>query len=123
MSAIPDEFLHKTASLSAEVTRPFANSRKIHVQGSRGDIRVPMREISQSPTLTNNGSESNPSISVYDTSGPYTDPEVDIDLLRGLPDVRSAWIAERGDTEQLEGPSSAYGRQRQGDAALATLRF
>jgi phosphomethylpyrimidine synthase len=123
MSAIPDEFLHKTASLSAEVTQPFANSRKIHVQGSRGDIRVPMREISQSPTLTNSGSESNPPISVYDTSGPYTDPEANIDLLKGLPDVRSAWIAERGDTEQLEGPSSAYGRQRQSDAALAKLRF
>ncbi|MEA3302715.1 MAG: phosphomethylpyrimidine synthase ThiC [Pseudomonadota bacterium] len=123
MSAIPEEFITKTTTLSEEVTRPFANSRKIHVQGSRDDLRVPMREISQSATLTNSDKEINPPIYVYDTSGPYTDPDVDIDLLQGLPDVRAAWIAERQDSEQLSGPSSAYGRQRQGDAELASLRF
>jgi phosphomethylpyrimidine synthase len=123
MSAIPEDFITKTTTLSTEVTRPFANSRKIHVQGSRDDLRVPMREISQSPTLTNSDKEINPPIYVYDTSGPYTDPDVDIDLLQGLPDVRAAWIAERQDSEQLSGPSSAYGRQRQGDVELASLRF
>ncbi len=123
MSAIPEDFITKTTTLSEEVTRPFANSRKIYVQGSRDDLRVPMREISQSPTLTNNDREINPPIYVYDTSGPYTDPEASIDLLKGLPDVRSAWIAERDDTEQLAGPSSAYGQQRQSDAELETLRF
>ncbi|MBG7602533.1 MAG: phosphomethylpyrimidine synthase ThiC [Gammaproteobacteria bacterium] len=123
MSAIPEEFITKTTTLSAEVTRPFANSRKIYVQGSRDDLRVPMREISQSPTLMNNDKEINPPITVYDTSGPYTDPDASIDLLKGLPDVRSSWIAERDDTEQLSGPSSAYGQQRQSDVELETLRF
>ena len=123
MSAIPEDFIAKTTTLSAEVTRPFANSRKIYVQGSRDDLLVPMREISQSPTLTNDDREINPPITVYDTSGPYTDPDVKIDLLKGLPDVRSAWIAERDDTVQLSGPSSVYGQQRQSDAELETLRF
>ncbi len=123
MSAIPEDFITKTTTLSEEVTRPFPNSRKIYVQGSRDDLRVPMREISQSPTLTNNDREINPPIYVYDTSGPYTDPDVEIDLLQGLPDVRSAWISERDDTEQLSGPSSAYGQQRQSDVELEALRF
>ncbi|HEC16804.1 MAG TPA: phosphomethylpyrimidine synthase ThiC [Sedimenticola sp.] len=123
MSAIPEEFVRKTARLSEEITRPFPGSRKIYVQGSRPDLRVPMREISQSDTSGIFGSEKNPPIPVYDTSGPYTDPDVEIDLLRGLPDVRHAWIAERGDTEELAGPSSSYGRQRAADPALAPLRF
>ena len=123
MSAIPEDFVTRTAALSDEVTRPFANSRKIHVQGSRPDIRVPMREVTQTPTQMNEGVEQNPPLYIYDTSGPYTDPAVNIVLMRGMPDVRSAWIAERGDTEQLEGPTSAYGRQRQNDPELAKLRF
>ena len=123
MSAIPEDFISKATTLSEEITRPFANSRKIYVQGSRDDLRVPMREISQSPTLTNNDREINPPVYVYDTSGPYTDPDVEIDLLKGLPDVRSSWIAERDDSEQLDGPSSAYGQQRQGDVELQSLRF
>ena len=123
MSAIPDEFLNKTAQLSEQVTRPFTQSKKVYIQGSRPDIRVPMREIAQATTQTDNGVEENPPITVYDTSGPYTDPSVSIDLLKGMPDVRSAWIAERDDTELLDGPSSAYGRQRQNDPALAHLRF
>ena len=60
---------------------------------------------------------------VYDTSGPYTDPNVQVNLLQGLDDVRGAWIAERADTEELFGPSSDYGQQRQGDPELAHLRF
>jgi phosphomethylpyrimidine synthase len=123
MSAIPEEFVKKTARLSDEVTRPFANSRKIHVEGSRPDIQVPMREVTQNPTDTNTGVEENPPVYIYDTSGPYTDPAVKIDLMRGMPDVRTAWIEERADTEALSGPSSEYGRARQNNPELAKLRF
>ena len=123
MSAIPEDFIRKTAQLSADVTRPFPNSTRIYVQGSRPDIRVPMREIHQADTPASFGVEQNPPITVYDTSGPYTDPAARIDLLAGLPDVRGNWIAERGDTGLLDGPSSEFGRARQHDPALAALRF
>ena len=122
MSAIPEDFIKKTSELSEEVTRPFPGARKIYVTGSRPDVRVPMREIEQSPTSASFGAEENPPVTVYDTSGPFTDPEVKIDLLKGMPDLRSGWIAERDDTEQLEGPSSEYGRGRQSDPELARLR-
>ncbi|MBI1422096.1 MAG: phosphomethylpyrimidine synthase ThiC [Gammaproteobacteria bacterium] len=123
MSAIPEEFIKKTANLSEEVTRPFTQSKKIYVSGSRDDIRVPMREVTQSPTHTERTPEQNPPIYIYDTSGPYTDPAVHIDLLKGLPEVRANWIAERNDTELLSGPTSDYGRARQNDPKLAHLRF
>ncbi|MBK1692919.1 phosphomethylpyrimidine synthase ThiC [Ectothiorhodospira mobilis] len=123
MSAIPHSLFQKTARVSEEVTRPFPGSRKIHVTGSRPDLRVPMREVIQAPTRTAEGEEENPPIPVYDTSGPYTDPEVRVDLMQGLPSVRSAWIEERGDTEVLDGPSSRYGRDRAADPELAHLRF
>ncbi len=125
MSAIPEEFLQKTAKLSKEVTQPFPNSKKIYVQGSRPDIRVPMREITQSPAHNMDGTvgEANPPIIVYDTSGPFTDPDVTVNLMKGMPDVRTPWIEERGDTEILSGPSSEFGRKRQNDPALAALRF
>jgi phosphomethylpyrimidine synthase len=123
MSAIPEDFISTTARLSDDVTRPFPNSRKIHVQGSRPDIRVPMRQVEQADTPASFGSEKNPPITIYDTSGPYTDPEVTIDLMRGLPVPRRAWIEERGDTEALPGPSSEYGRRRQASPELAQLRF
>ncbi len=123
MSAIPEEFIQRTIRLSEETTRPFQNSQKIYVEGSRPDIRVPMREIMQSETPSNFGTEKNPPIPVYDTSGPYTDPDVEIDLLKGMPDLRGGWIEERGDTVQLEGPSSEYGRQRAADPELASMRF
>ena len=123
MSAIPEEFVQKTTELSADVTRPFPGSRKIYVEGSRPDLRVGMREISQSDTADSLGAESNPPITVYDTSGPYTDPDVSISLMKGLPDVRSAWIDERDDTEWLAAPSSEFGRTRAADPQLATLRF
>ncbi len=123
MSAIPEDFIAKTQTLSAEVTRPFPNSKKIYVQGSREDIRVGMREIECADTPTNAGVETNPPITVYDTSGPYTDPQVSVDLLKGIPDVRSHWIEERGDTELLSGPSSDFGQARQNDDQLAHLRF
>ena len=123
MSAIPEDFIKKTAQLSDEVTRPFPKSRKIYVQGSRDDLRVPMREIEQSDTPASFGPEHNPAITVYDTSGPYTDPDAGINLLQGLPEVRTAWIEERGDTELLDGPSSEFGHQRQTNPELAHLRF
>ena len=104
MSAIPEDFIKQTTQLSEDVTRPFPNSSKIYVQGSRPDIRVPMRQIRQADTPASFGAEQNPAITVYDTSGPYSDPDAKIDLLAGLPDVRAAWIADREDTEQLDGP-------------------
>jgi phosphomethylpyrimidine synthase len=123
MSAIPEDFVLKTSKLSAEVTQPFPGSRKIYVQGSRDDLRVGMREIQQADTTTSSGVESNPPITVYDTSGPYTDPEARIDLLQGLADVRGRWIDERNDTEWLSGPSSEFGLRRADDPQLAHLRF
>jgi len=123
MSAIPKEFLEKAAALSAEATRPYPASRKIYVQGSRPDIRVGMREVSQTPTRGVAGVEHNPPLYIYDTSGPYTDPAATIDLTKGLPPLREPWIRERGDTEQLAQLSSEYGRARRADPALAHLRF
>ncbi len=123
MSAIPKEFLQKTAALSAEATRPYPGSRKIYVTGSRPDIRVGMREVRQAPARGVSGVEENPPIYLYDTSGPYTDPAATIDLTRGLPPLRLAWIRERGDTEELSDFTSEYARQRCADAALAHLRF
>ncbi len=123
MSAIPEEFQQRTAKLSEEVTRPFPNATKIYMQGSRPDLRVPMREIAQSSTSGMLGEEENPPITVYDTSGPFGDPSIEVDLMKGMPDVRSAWIKERGDTEVLAGPTSEYGQQRQSAEALAHLRF
>ena len=123
MSAIPEEFIRKTAQLSDEVTRPFSNSKKIYVQGSRPDIRVGMREVEQSTTHTNDTPEYNPPITIYDTSGPYTDPTAHIDLLKGLDALREKWILERNDTEQLAGPTSEFGAARHSDPKLAHLRF
>jgi len=101
----------------------YPASEKIYVQGSRPDIRVPMRKITLSDTPAHFGAEKNPPVYVYDTSGVYTDPDVDIDLKKGLSPVRSAWIAERNDTEELASPSSEFGRQRLADPATADLRF
>ena len=123
MSAIPHEFVRTTARLSEEVTAPFPNSRKVYATGSRPDLRVPMREVTLTPTQTNQGEEDNPPVMLYDTSGPYTDPNARIDLMAGLSDVRTGWIEERGDTEFLTGPTSAFGRARQSDPLLAHLRF
>ncbi len=123
MSAIPEEFIKKTTQLSEDVTRPFPNSVKIYVAGSRPDIRVPMRQVQQDDTPASFGVEKNPPITVYDTSGPYSDPDASIDLMGGLPDVRAGWIDERNDTGLLDGPSSDFGNERQADPELAHLRF
>jgi phosphomethylpyrimidine synthase len=118
-----DEFFARDASVDAAAVAPLPRSRKIHVEGSRPDLRVPMREIAQSDTPASFGAERNPPIVVYDTSGPYTDPAATIDIRKGLPPLRERWIEERGDTVALDGPTSAYGRARLADAALAGLRF
>ncbi|MAA64144.1 MAG: phosphomethylpyrimidine synthase ThiC [Alteromonadaceae bacterium] len=116
-------FLKDAAQVDKAAIAPLAGSNKIYVTGSRPDIRVPMREIHLSATQTAKGPEQNPSVVVYDTSGPYTDPQADIDLRRGLKPVRHAWIDERRDTEQLAGYTSAFTRRRLNDPALDVLRF
>ena len=115
--------LSESAQVDQQSVQPLPNSRKVYVQGSRPDIRVPMREISLHDTPTDFGGEKNAPVLVYDTSGPYTDPEVIIDVRKGLGDVRSAWIDARGDTERLAGLSSNFGQQRLSDAELTKLRF
>ncbi|WP_035355287.1 phosphomethylpyrimidine synthase ThiC [Edaphobacter aggregans] len=102
---------------------PFPASHKRYNSGSRPDMRVPYREISLSPTRHGDRVEENPPLPVYDSSGPYTDPEANVDLARGLPALRSAWIEERGDTEWLAGPNSEYGRQRRRDLLTIPLQF
>ncbi len=120
--------LSESAQVDSGSVQPFTRSRKIYVQGSRADIRVPMREISLDVTPTdfstgNGAGEINPPVTVYDTSGPYTDPGVVIDVRKGLADIRSAWIDDRGDTERLAGLSSNFGQQRLSDDELTKLRF
>ena len=122
MSANP-KFLAATAQVDSAAIQALPQSRKIYEQGSRPDIRVPFREISQDDTPTLFGGETNPPLTVYDTSGPYSDPEVSIDIRKGLPEVRRAWIDERQDTEVLAGPSSVYGQERLADPKLTAMRF
>ncbi len=119
----PQKFLANDARVDDAAVKPLPRSRKVYVPGSRPDLRVPMREISQSDTPASFGAEQNPPLYVYDTSGPYTDPDAKIDIRRGLPALRAGWIEERGDTEILTGPTSAFGRERLADQALADLRF
>ncbi|MEW6562461.1 MAG: phosphomethylpyrimidine synthase ThiC [Pseudomonadota bacterium] len=124
MNANPNpKFLNQVAEVDAAAVQPLPNSRKVYVEGSRPDIRVPMREITQTDTRINAGVEKNPPIYVYDCSGPYTDPNAKIDIRSGLAPLREGWIAERGDTEQLSGPTSEYGQRRLSDPELAALRF
>jgi phosphomethylpyrimidine synthase len=122
MNANP-KFLNAAAEIDAAAVLPLPNSRKIHVDGTQDGVRVPMREITQADTAAMFGNEKNPPIFVYDTSGPYTDPECKIDIRKGLSALRGRWIDERADTAPLDGPSSAYGRARLEDAELAQMRF
>ncbi len=115
--------LSRSAQVDEASVQPFPNSRKVYVEGSRADIRVPMREISLADTPTDMGGEKNDPLYVYDTSGPYTDPEANIDVRKGLEPLRAGWIEERGDTEHLNGLSSEYGRAREQDLRLDHLRF
>src|SRR5690606_37985413 len=119
----------KTAVFGADqgrvITRaPFPNSRMAYVVGSQPSIRVPMPEILQSPTLSGGKTVStNPPVTVYDTSGPYADPHVDIDVHRGLAPLRLPWILGRNDVEELDDVTSEYGRRRASDPALEPIRF
>ena len=106
-----------------DLTRILPASRKVYLQGSRPDIQVPMREISLSETPTGLGGEYNAPLMVYDTSGVYTDPNVEIDLNKGLPNLREGWIEQRNDTEMLDDLSSEFGRQRLRDIRTANIRF
>ncbi|WP_374690973.1 phosphomethylpyrimidine synthase ThiC [Accumulibacter sp.] len=118
-----EKFMAADAHVDQAAVRPLPNSRKVFVVGSRPDIRVPMREITQADTDTAFGGERNPPIYVYDCSGPYSDPQAEIDVRQGLPAMRAPWIAGRGDSEPLAGLSSQFGRQRAADLALDELRF
>jgi hydroxymethylpyrimidine synthase len=123
MNAISPELAHAARELSATVTTPLPGSRKIHLAGSRPDLRVPMREIALAQTPTLFGGEPNAPVVVYDTSGPYTDPDHHVDLAAGLPPLRAGWIAGRGDVVRLDGLSSTFGRARATDARLDAIRF
>ena len=99
-------------------------SRKVYVQGSTPDMRVPMREVGLTPTRTPTGQmEANPPLRLYDTSGPYTDPTFTPDLHQGLPAQRLGWILGRGDVAELPEPSSDYRKQREADPTLDSIRF
>ncbi|SMM98965.1 Hydroxymethylpyrimidine phosphate synthase ThiC [uncultured Candidatus Thioglobus sp.] len=100
----------------------FPNSNKIYVEGSRSDIQVPMREITLTDTIGELAEKNHP-VHVYDTSGVYTDPSVKINLKKGLNNVRSAWIKERNDTEELDALSSNFSNQQRHNTALDALRF
>ncbi|MEQ1661699.1 MAG: phosphomethylpyrimidine synthase ThiC [Thiobacillus sp.] len=130
----PAQFTAESAHVDALAVKPLPNSRKIYVEGSTPDIRVPMREISQADTPLMFGGESgaggagarsepNPPIFVYDCSGPYTDPAAAIDIRKGLHALRTRWVEARGDTDVLADLSSEYGRQQATNPALASLRF
>ena len=113
----------RAAELAAEMTTPLPGSEKVYITGSRPDIRVPMRRITQDDTPSLFGAASNPDIFVYDTSGPYTDPNIEIDVTKGVEPIRKAWIQEREDTVELKDLTSAFGQQRRDDKSLDTLRF
>ena len=109
---------------SGLTTTPLPSSRKVYVEGTQPSVRVPFREITLSPAQAGhgnghtNGGDERPTMCVYDTSGPYTDPQVTIDIRRGLTPLRQAWIVARGDSEELPNISSTYGRQRASDPRL-----
>ena len=121
--------LSEAAHLDAEMLQPLPRSQKIHVSGP-GGMRVGMREIALSPTTVQAAGDAgarhltpNPHLRVYDTSGPYTDPDIDVDVRAGIPRMRDAWILERGDTEPLGAFSSSYTLSRNSDERLQKLRF
>ena len=122
MSSLPNNIHQAAEALSKDVTTPFPASHKVYVESASG-VSVPMREISLAATRTQSGLEPNAPLTVYDTSGIYTDPKASIDLRLGLPELRADWIVNRSDTEQLKGLSSIYGRIRAGDEATKDLRF
>src|SRR5690348_584390 len=123
MNAAVSELLRATQALTADVTRPIAGSRKVYVCGSRDDLRVPMREIALADTPSTFGAEANVPFTVYDTSGPYTDPAYSVDLAAGLPALRAEWIAGRDDTDQLSDFTSPFTRRHANARELEDVRF
>ena len=122
------KILRESAEVDAASVQPLPNSSKIYMSGSRPDIRVPMREIRLTPTplMGKDGVaslEQNPVLRVYDCSGVYTDPNVQIDIRKGLPSVREQWVIERNDTEVLASETSRYTQSRLHDESLEHLRF
>jgi phosphomethylpyrimidine synthase len=112
------------AASDREIRAPFPGSRKVYIEGAQPGVRVPMREIALSPTKTlSGGLEDNGVLHIYDTSGPYTDPEASINLHAGLSPLRLEWIRGRQDTVELDQLSSSFGRARLSDPALAAIRF
>ncbi|EJL71147.1 phosphomethylpyrimidine synthase ThiC [Chryseobacterium populi] len=111
--------------MAHSITRsPFPNSKKIYIEGTLYPINVGMREIHLSATkLTNGTLEHNSPVTIYDTSGPYTDENAEIDILKGLPRIREQWILNREDVNILDQISSEYGRARLADSRLDELRF
>ncbi len=111
--------------MAHNITRsPFPNSKKIYVEGKIHSIQVAMREIHLSPTkLTNGKTEENPPVTIYDTSGPYTDESSEINIENGLPRIREPWILDRQDVKVLDGITSEYGKSRLADSRLDDLRF
>ncbi|MDH5776051.1 MAG: phosphomethylpyrimidine synthase ThiC, partial [Nitrospirota bacterium] len=110
---------------STLTTEPFPASRKVYVTGSHPSIRVPMREITLTPTQGPNGETPtpNPPVTVYDPSGPYTDTEITINVRQGLHPLRREWILDRQDVEELPEVTSIYGRKRSTDSSLDAIRF
>ena len=104
---------------------PFPNSTKVYVKGQLHNIQVAMREIKLEDTHDRQSGkvEKNLPVTIYDTSGPYTDPSAEVDISKGLPRLREQWIKERGDVEELPGISSDYGKERLSDKGLDAIRF
>ena len=118
-----DEFKGDEAKLDPLALKSFANSKKVYIQGSSSNINVPFREITISDTPSQFGAEKNAPVLVYDTSGPYTDPNYSIDIRNGLPELRKNWIDARDDTLNLDGPTSVFGQKRKFDPELEKMRF
>jgi phosphomethylpyrimidine synthase len=123
MNAQLSDLQQQAQRLSEAVTQPIPGSRKVHVPGSRPDLQVPMREIVLADSPAAFGGGANAPLTVYDTSGPYTDPQAAIDLSRGLTPLRAVWVAERDDTVPMDGLGSVFGRARACDARLDAVRF
>ena len=120
--------LREVAEVDSASVKPFPSSYKRYIEGSRPDIRVAMREVQLTATTLSsaNGTsqlEPNPALRIYDTSGPYSDPDADIDIRKGLPALRENWIKERQDTQILDKANSSYTAQRQLNQSLDNLRF
>ena len=123
LTNLQDALIAQHEQDAQDLTRILPASKKVYLQGSRPDIQVPMREIQLSTTPTGLGGEDNSPLLVYDTSGAYTDPNIEIDLNKGLPHIRETWLEQRGDSEVLEQLSSTFGQARLRDISTAEIRF